>query len=229
MKRLYYILVLFFIFTGYLFPQVEENEKIEMYTLTKVNTIVAAKADTITIAKIDTTIFAEIVNEEEKKDFIKYDFYNDYLAGLKKNSFIHSDITDALSVDDCKKTGIISARVGTIIVVGAVSVTWDVPISCKINFATKGFYGEHVVVESGNDVFSGFGIGLGYVAKRTNNVIIRFNIYSSLVYSHDEKVVFGINVGTDVILWKVFSIGIDALFFKGGFIPLPTIGLNIIY
>ena len=108
MQRFSFILVLSIIFTGYLFSQSEENEIIEMYTLTKANTIVATETD--------TTIFSELVNEQEgQTDLSKYNFYNDYLADLKKTSFIHSDITDTLAINDCKKTGIISAKFGSLI------------------------------------------------------------------------------------------------------------------
>jgi hypothetical protein len=225
MKTLYYVLVLFIISTVYLFSQSEENEIIEMYTLTNANTLVATETD--------TTIVSEPVNEqEEQTDLSKYNFYNDYLADLQKTSFIHSD--DTLAVNDCKKTGIISAKGGITIadgtVVSAISVAWDIPISCKINFATKYFYGEYGnIMDAGGEAFSGFGLGVGYVSKRTNNIILRHNIYIALLNLHHKGFYLGINIGTDVILWKVFSVGMDASVFNGHFYLFPTVGLNIVY
>jgi len=56
MERFNFILILSLIFTSYLFSQTEENEIIEMYTLTNANTI--------TMTKIDTVIVTEPVNEQ---------------------------------------------------------------------------------------------------------------------------------------------------------------------
>jgi len=222
MKTLYYVLVLSIIFTGYLFSQSEENEIIEMYTLTKANTIVATETD--------TTIFSEHVNEQEgKEDFIKYNFYNDYLADLKKTSFINTNIADTLAVNDCKKTGIISAKAECTLFFLGGSVTWNMPLRyySNITFASKCL----LVVEggSGGGISTGFGLGLGYIAKRSDDVILRFNIYPSFMFTHNEKFIFGIIAGTDVIIWNVFSVGIDAFVFSGHFYPFPTVGLNIVY
>ena len=220
---MYYILFCFFIFTNYLFSQVEENEIINT------DTIIGYNIDSVVATKIDTTIFSEPVNEiEEKTDLSKYNFYNDYLADLKKTSLIHSDIADTLAINDCKNIGIISAKFGSLILlVNAGFITWDILINCKTTIATKVFYGGTIFTT--DDIFSGFGLGVGYVPKKTGNVIIKGNIYVYAMYfdkriSYDR---FGINLGMDVI-WKVFSVGIDTFVFKDGFLPLLTLGLNII-
>jgi len=222
MKKFSFILILFFISTCYLFSQTEEDEIIEMYTVTNANTI--------TITKTDTVIVAETINkQEEQTDLSKYNFYNDYLVDLKKTIFIHSDIADTLAVNDCKETGIISAKFGSLVLlVNAGSITWDILINCKTTIATKVFYGG--IVFGFHDIFSGFGLGLEYVSKKTNNVILRYNLYASLM-NHYKQVGPGpgINIGTDVILWKVFSVGLDVFVFKGYFLPFLTAGLNIIY
>jgi hypothetical protein len=49
------------------------------------------------------------------------------------------------------------------------------------------------------------------------------------MFSHDKKVSPGFNVGIDLILWEVFSVGLDFINFKRGFAPILTVGLNIVY
>ena len=217
MKRFSFILVLSVILTGYLFSQSEENEII----------------NTDTVIDIDSVIVAEPVNEQEgKEDFIKYDFYNDYLADLKKTSFINTDIADTLVINDCKSTGVVSAKFGSLIFLNVGFVTCDIPIDCKTNIVVNGLYGVGMGVDGGQyGVFSGFGLGLGFASKKTSNVIIRGNICPSLLYGNG-KTSFIINIGTDVILWKVFSIGLDFMFCPLTTInvfPIPTIGLNVVY
>jgi hypothetical protein len=195
MKKLHYILVLSIIFTGYLFSQTEENETIKVDTFTKVDTVV--------------------VEQQEKKDFEKYDFYNDYLSNLPK--------TNDTPAIDSKKTGIFSARFGSVIANNAISFTLDIPIIDTINFAVK-YFKVGLGFENG-DLISGFGLGLGYVASRSDNVILRFNIYPSLGFSKGTYVIndrikektdtrFGLNLGGDIILWKVFSVGLDFFTFN---------------
>jgi len=211
MKRFSFILVLSVILTDYLFSQVAENEIIKTDTATNI--------DFFVITKADTTVVEEPIDIPKEKD--ENYFYN---HGLFSNR------TDDGKTDDCKKTGIISAKIGTIIAAATISVAWDIPINCKTNFATKYFYSAYGGnMEGGGEFLSGYGLGVGYVSKRTNNVILRHNIYIALVNLHHKHFTLGINLGTDVILWKVFSVGVDAFVFKGHFYPIPTVGLNVVY
>jgi len=191
MKRKYF-LVLFFIFTAYLFSQTEENKLISMDTIIRV--------DTVIVIKIDTVVVANLINEHKEE------------------------------IDDCQKIGIISVKAGSLIFINAGYVTWDVPITCKTTIAAKSFYGgggfEH------GKIFSGFGLGIGFVSG-PGDIITKFNICPSLGFIHTykkEKPLFGLNVSGDIILWKVFSIGLDIIVFnKDTGAILPTIGLNIVY
>jgi hypothetical protein len=199
MKRYYYILFLSIVFTAYLFSQTEENE------IVKIDTDI--NIDSIAVTKTDTTVV--------EVDYLK-------------------TTDDTLAIDDCKKTGVISARVGSMLIGAIGSVTWDIPITCKTNFASKYFHGErsNTLIDGNITVFSGFGLGAGSVSKRTGNVIIKQNIYAILMYSkkdEEERVRPGLNMGMDIILWKVFSIGLDCIFVPGDFLPLLTLGLNILY
>jgi hypothetical protein len=179
-----------------------------LFSQTKENEIVKVdtyiNTDSVAVTKIDTTVV--------EVDYLK-------------------TTDDTLAIDDCKKTGIISARLGSLLFYFSGSVTWDIPITCNTNFAAKCFYsGGGDLGGSHSQVISGFGLGLGYVTKKTDNVIIRYNIYPSLgVVRHNKAVKFGLNVGGDIILWKVFSIGLDFIAFDGTFVLLPTVGLNIVY
>jgi len=157
------------------------------------------RVDTVIVIKVDTVVVAKPINEHEEK------------------------------IDDCRKIGIISVKAGSLIFINAGSVTWDVPITCKTTIAAKGFYGGGGF-ENGK-IFSGFGLGIGFVSGH-GDIITKFNIYPSLGFIHTykkEKPRFGLNVSGDIILWKVFSIGLDSFALMNGFIPLPTIGLNIVY
>ena len=241
MKRFSFILVLSIIFTGYLFSQseenklisqVEENEIIEMYTLTKANTIVATETG--------TTIFSEPANEQdEKKDFKKYDFYNDYLADLKKTSFIHSDIEDTLAINECKETGIILVELfGNPSMVG-LSATLDIPISCNINIASicSGAIGG---VDGGSPVLLFLGAGVGYVFVKTDYFILRSRACLGLLRDQgkDNGLIDrpGLNLGADILFRvKFIALSIGPDFFvplKGRAIYKPaniSFGLGIVY
>jgi hypothetical protein len=217
MKKFHYILVLSVIFTVYLFPQTEENETIKVDKVTRVDTIV--------------------VEQQEKKDFKQYDFYNDYLSNLQKTN-------DTLVIDNSKKTLIFSARFGNLLLTFAGSITLDLidlPIIGNASFATKCFYvlgGD----PGGSSMFApGFGLGLGvYRYSEIGNIIGKLNIYPSLsnvsfgLYGN-KKVVLGLNTGYDIIFGEVFSIGIDIFIFpfieKKGYSNsiLLTVGLNKVY
>jgi len=222
MKRFKYILVLTIIFTSYIFSQVEENEIIDMDTVTRVDTV--------------------IVEQEGKKDFKNYDFYNDYLANLpktNKSDNLKTNDDKLPTINDSTKIIIISAKLGYLVFWVNASVTLDIPIDYNFNFATKCFSFGILNPGGSNKYWKGLGLGIGVVTKKTDNVIIKYNMYPSLVVSdkdHGEKVGFGMNIGMDVILWKVLSVGLDVTSIgnkSGGSsippFPLLTVGLNIVY
>ena len=99
MRKFYCIIILFFISTGYLFSQTEENKIISVDTVITVDTVVVTKADTIVITN-------PINEPEAKKDFLKHDFYNDYLPSLPKTS----PVKDTLAIKK-EKIGIILAEI----------------------------------------------------------------------------------------------------------------------
>jgi hypothetical protein len=196
MKRYNYILILYIIFTAYLFSQTEENKII-------IDTVI----------NIDSVMVSEPVNEIEEKIDLKDYLYKDY---LEKN-----DSTDYT----IEKIGIISARVGTGYYIPiAVSITLDIPISGmeqNITFHCATFIGSHII-----------GLGLGYVSKRTNNLIIKENVRLSYMYLFN-KPKFGLFIGTD-ILFKVYkpfylSISMEGGFGSGTMILMISLGLNIVY
>jgi hypothetical protein len=176
---------------------------------------------------------AYLFSQTEENEIVKIDTYinTDSVAVTKIDTTVVEvdylkTTDDTLAIDDCKKTGVISARFGSLILINTGFVTWDIPISRKTTIVTKGFYGISGVDTGG--IFSGIGLGLGYVGRYvTNDIIIKGNICASLMYV-DKKINNHpvINLEIDIILWKVFSVGIELM---GGSIPLPTIGLNIVY
>ena len=102
MTKWHYVLILFFIFPVYLFSQIEEAKLIEGDTVIRIDTIQIEKADTTMVEETvsDTVIVGEPISDpEEKKEFIKQDFYNDYLSSLPKaNNLDYSEKTG--SIDD---------------------------------------------------------------------------------------------------------------------------------
>ena len=210
MKTLYYVLVLFIISTGYLFSQSEENETIKVDTVIKKDTVV--------------------VEQQEKKDFKKNDFYNDYLHSLPKTN-------DTFAIDDNKKTGIISAKAECTFFFLGGSVIWNMPLRyySNITFASKCL----LSVEGGSDdgISTCFGLGLGYVNSESANTTLRVNIYPVLWTNYhkytNNTFVYGLNLGGDIIFGNIFSIGLDAIGFKDhtdmAFIMFLNMGLNIVY
>ena len=126
MKRIYCVFILLVISTGYLFPQNEENKIIKVDTVVRVDTVVVRKVDTVVIKK-------PVNQSEEKKDFIQYDFYNDYLYSLKENS------------DDKKTIGIFLLEGGAMTAVGSragavapyISISLKAPISENFHFIPR--------------------------------------------------------------------------------------------
>jgi hypothetical protein len=202
MKKYYYILLLSIIFTAYLFSQTEENEIVKVDTVIKIDTIIVIKVDTIVVAK-------PVSKQEEKTNLSNYIYH------------------DTLAIDDCQKTGIISAKLGSLIFINIGSVTLDIPITCKLGFAAKGFYEIRSISPR-----SGFGLGLGYVHKYvTDDIIIKGNvIYPFLGLGVTKnKTRFGLNVGGDIIFSNIFSVGLDFTAFEKQILPFLTVGLNILY
>jgi hypothetical protein len=216
------MLVLFIIFTGCLFSQGAKNETIE-----EDNTIIMV--NTLVVTEVDTFVIEESVSEpEEKIDLSNYDFYKDYLDYIKRTN--SSD--DVLIVNECKKTGMISGQIGAGTLIGAAySVALDIPISCKINITSK--YTTGIAgMDGGADRFSLLGVGLGYVAKKTNYFILKLNVYPSLEFCNKEQRL-NVNLGAD-ILSKVFgpcylSINPEFFVFFDGFLVMISLGLNLVY
>jgi len=175
MKIFYYILFLSLIFTDYLFSQSEKNE----------------------IIKVDTVV----VEQQGKKDFKKYDFYNDYLASLPK-------INDTLAIENSKKISIISAKCEFSLYLLGGSVSWDVSLICdNTTFGFKCFV-DREGLGANRPIIPYFGSGLGYVTSKSDNIILKFNICPNLwLVNNYTSTKFGLDLGGDIILWKRFSIG----------------------
>ena len=220
MNKLNCMLVLFIIFTGCLFSQGAKNETIEEDTIIMVNTLV--------VTEVDTVVIEESVSEpEEKIDLSNYDFYKDYLDYIKRTN--SSD--DVLIVNECKKTGMISGQIGAGTLIGAVySAALDIPISCKINITSK--YSTGIAGNDGINRFSLLGVGLGYMAKKTNYFILKLNVYPGLNWVKKEQRL-NVNIGAD-ILSKVFgpcylSINPELCVAEDGFAVMISLGLNLLY
>jgi len=213
MKPLYYVLVLFIISTVYLFSQSEKNE----------------------IIRVDTVV----IEQQEKKDFKKYDFYNDYLADLKKTGD-----TLAIKRNDMEIPYISSVKIGAGLPFGIVSFGMDIPI----------YYRLSIVAELGccvggiEGIFADlyYGLGLGYIAVRTRNdkFILKLNSYICKI-SHlstekgfdTDKLTF--HIGSD-ILFKMskhtyISFGVASFIVQSTwswehkiyFVPQISLGLNV--
>ena len=141
MKRSHYILVLFFISTGYLFSQFEENKIIKMDTIIRIDTIVR-------IIKIDTVVIEKRINEPEK-EIERYYLYNDYLEYMKKNSLDYIKITEFTNSDTLavktEEIGIVLAEGGILFsLLGKIdrspphiSLSVKIPISNNWHFIPK--------------------------------------------------------------------------------------------
>jgi hypothetical protein len=153
MKRCSFVVVLTIIFNAYLCSQTEENETIKVDTVTRVDTIV--------------------VEQQEKKDFKKYDFYNDYLPNLPK-------INDTLAIENSKKISIISAEFEFSLYLLGGSVSWDISsIRGNTTFGFKCFVGRSGL-GANRPIIPCFGPVLGYVTSKSDNIILKFNICTNL-------------------------------------------------
>jgi hypothetical protein len=138
------------------------------------------KKDTVIVIKVDTVLVAELVN------------------------------IVAESINNCKETSVVSAKAGVGILAATLSATWDVPIGCNTNFVSKCFYGLSIpkldISRSNMPSFHfvNFGLGVGSVVKKTDNVIIKYNICPTLQFIKGQNMKLGLNLGTD-IMFKVFE------------------------
>ena len=215
MKKSFYILVvLFFISTAYLFPQIEENKIIEVDTIVRV--------DTFTIIKFDTVMVDESANEkEEKKEFIKQDFYNDYLQSLSVSDTTKklADTTDYRN----KKIGMFSVRGVPYL---PFSLVLDIPINNIVNISSH----LYSIPGDGDIVL---GLGVAYLPIKTKNIIVKWNLRPSIIPARGIKgTIIGSNVGIDFI-FKSISISWDRLVFVGknrgqvsSNLTFPSFGIN---
>ena len=139
-------------------------------------------------SQTDTSV-VKINQKKEKADFVKYDFYNDYLPSIKTDT---SEFTP-----ETEKIGILSVRAGIGIFLLGGSVALDLPVQDKLNISSY-FYVD-------KDEGTIFGLGLGYVPIKTNNFILKFNMRPSIAPKGSG---FGLNIGTDFI-YKSISISPD--------------------
>ena len=61
MRRFYYILILLFMFTIYLFSQSEGNELIKVDTVVRVDTVIISKIDTVIVGYVDHLHYRELL------------------------------------------------------------------------------------------------------------------------------------------------------------------------
>ena len=150
--------------------------------------------------------------------------------GTSNGLFASASSSDIPSV----KGGMFSARVGAgPILFSFYSIGLDVPIYCNINFSFNYFNGRTVKFEGGlGEPFSGFLFGLGYVLKKTDNFIVKFNICPGIMSFKEERE-FGLSLGVDILL-KVYkpcyvSITPGRVFGSSGNITTISLGLNWVY
>ena len=200
MKKPYYILILFFLSTVYLFSQTEESKTIEVDTVVKIDTVVVIKVDTVTMARRDTIVLIEPTSRQKRNG----------LDNIEKTTSIIDTYNKAV-VQNCKKTGILSVRIG-VEPTDVYYAALDIPISCYINVSSiyTSVYGNKV-----------FGVGLGAVGKNSQYFIIKSRICPILLSIYDYKPDysgfewtnnFGVNMGIDMLLKYKFigiSLGID--------------------
>jgi hypothetical protein len=211
MKRYYYILVLSIILTAYLFSQTKENEIVKIDTVLKI--------DSIAVIKVDTIVVVELANEqEEKKEFKQY-----------------SGLYGLFSTYDCKKTVIISARIGVGLLAGAFSATLDIPVSFNTNIAAIGAFGRGGM-DGGEYSIGFFGLGLGVEPTKTDYFIFKSRTCLGLIsYDRNSKHIRepGLNLGIDVLFrFKFIGLSISPDIFLSQEIewfPLLSVGLNIFY
>jgi len=221
MTKIKCLLVLFIIFTGYLFSQYERNEILEEDTITPANTAV--------VTEIDTVVIEESVSEpKEKKDLSNYDFYKDYLDYIKKTN----SMDDTILVNECKKTGMISAKAGIGFFMGTTSLSLDIPLDCNKTIMFK--YGRSGGgMNDGNFESYFFVVGSGVVTKRTENFIFKLNTCVGVMSNERKTWGMGFTLGADM-LFKIykscyFSIGPDINAGYGGFVGVISLGLNLVY
>ena len=242
---------LFFISTVYLFSQTEETKLIEGDTVIRIDTIQIEKADTTMVEEsaVDTVVLVEPKSGQDKKnDFIKHDFYNDYLPSLqpkdtltlkpkKPKDTITLKPKDTILLEDCKSTNIFAIRIGGGIFSMTLSATWDFKVTCNTNIAA--ILAVNMGGMDGNKFgMNFFGLGLGLVPVKIDHFLIKTRICPGYVLHTEGQFLgrkttkgIGFNMGIDMLLLLNsfgFSIGIDIYTFSGDFYPMLSIGLNIL-
>ena len=224
-KSLSYILFLFFLPPVYLFSQTEGV--IQVDTVVRVDTIVkVVRIDTI--IKIDTIIVEKFASDtDEKKDFIKLDFYNDYLPFEKKQR----DTTTE------KKVGMFYYRAGFGFPFVFLSIGGDFPIVSDINFTPRLIYLLGFDLGGSGHTSSSLigGLGLGYTANKTKNSLFRLYLYMNLSSPLWKNVSPFFSAGVDLTLFKFISITPEVAYFpenkktltRGGVFFMGTISLGI--
>ena len=229
MTKWYYVLILLFISTGYLFSQTEENKIVQIDTVVSVDTIQIEKADTTMVEEsiVDTVIVGEPISDpEEKKEFIKQDFYNDYLISLPDtiNYLIKKKPVDTTDYKN-KKMGLFSARMSGF---GFVSTSFVLDIPTNDNMLNISSY---LCFTAGNGDMV-LGLGIAYLPIKNKNFILKWDLRPSIIPGGGGTI-FGLNVGIDCIIFKFISISQDCLIFVGnhrGHIVPPlmlSFGINL--
>jgi hypothetical protein len=171
-------------------------------------------------SQTDTSV-VEVNPKKEKADFVKYDFYNDYLPSIKTDTSI---IGTSEFIPETGEMGVMfSARVGigTFLVGGSVTVDFPVidTIIYKLNISSN----LHVDISGGTIL----GLGLGYVPikTKTNNFILKLNLRPCIAMAKGNGGFF-LNIGTDFI-YKSISISPDIFIVgTGGSRGFPLIMLS---
>ena len=108
MKKIYYIIFLFFVFASHLFSQNEGNENIiKRDTVIKIDTIIVPKIDTVVITKIDTIFIDKLTSEQSNVIDSSSYLYNDVIEKIA------DDNTNGTDILKKEKTGIVLMQVGT--------------------------------------------------------------------------------------------------------------------
>jgi hypothetical protein len=176
----------------------------EKNELKKVDTVIVSRIDTVVITRVDTIIVDEFIS-----------------------------IGDKVVVDDCKKTGMISAKLGVGLFMGATSFSLDIPAGCNKTIIPK-YINAGGGMNDANFKRSFFGLGLGFVTKRTDNFICKLNMCAGVMSDLDKREIgIGGGVGVD-ILFKIFkpcyfSISPDFNTGRYGSIGVIFLGINIVY
>ena len=221
MTKWHYVLILFFIFPVYLFPQTEENEVIKVDTVIKADTIIIEEPE------VDIMVIEVPIKEQDEQIDLGNYIYKDYLDYLKKTTQKTNSFTSD-TVDRCKKTCILSARIGGGILAVAFSVSLDIPVSCNTNIVSAYTIGRAGI--DGALYINFFEFGLGFILKKSDNFILKTRVCLGSIFGTP-----GAHFGADIIFrFKFIGLSIGPDFFidsrkKGTPFPFViSVGLNIL-